>query len=218
MDANSLQAEITRHNFDEDPTTVIFPLLTMEHRRICATGPYPFTQKTATWTESVGTAGNPLVGAPADIRAVRFLGCPELVRYGGNLTYLDRVLIAKYYGRNSYLLADDPIHYYIWKDQLYVWPYITTARIFSLDYHCDGSTIAAGVTEANITLPPEYHPLLIDRVCARLSRSEGDFDDAGGFEARANTAVQELMDAYDINMDAPDPMLPDTSWDDDIYF
>lgn len=218
MDANSLGAEIQRHDFqDVDLTTVIFPLLTQEHKKLCGSGPYPFTEATSTWTEAVNVPNTPLVGAPSNIRAVRFMGMPQVADFNGNLSYLDRVLIARRYGRNSYLLVDFPRHYNMWGGKLYVWPYFSVATMFALDYHMIGSTIAAGLTEAQITLPPDYHDALIDRVVARLSRAEGDLADGTTYDQVAERTEKFLQDAYDINMDQPNPMLDSSDWDDEFF-
>lgn len=214
MDANALVTEIQRHDFqDIDGPTVIFPLLNIEHKAICSMAPFPFTQKSSVWTEAVNVPNTPLVGAPTDIQAVQMCGLPGIADNDGNLSYLRRDYISKIYGRNSYLLVDFPRHYYLYGKgasggyALYCWPYFSIPMQFMLDYSSVASTLTAGVTEPQITLPPEYHKILIDRVVARLSRAEGDLTDGDVFDAKADQAIGRLMDAFLVNNDTPDPML-----------
>lgn len=206
---SAMVVEIEAHDFDTDDPR-IYALLTAENRRLCALGPWPFTEKTATWTETYNqaNAGLPLVGAPADLRAVRALGMPEIADNQGWVSYLRRDLIRRRYGSNSLLLRQEPVrHYYVFGNSLYIWPYIEANRIFQLDYHADPPVLGAGTTEAQMLLPDEYAPILMDRVLARLSRAEGDLADGNEYDGRATSALAEMMTAYDINMDSPDPMI-----------
>lgn len=206
---SDMVVEIQAAGFDAVAAARIYPLLTSENRRICALGPFPFTEATAAWTETyVSTnAGLPLVGAPTDIRAARRLSMPEIVDNDGNATYLRRDLLAKRYGGNSNALILEPVlHYNVYNGKLYIWPYIEANRKFVFDYHADPPVLGAGTTEAQMLLPDEYAGALMDRVMARLARSDGDLQDGQFYDNRASEALAELQAAYDVNMDSPDPM------------
>lgn len=215
MIPSAMVVEIQAHGFDDILDTRIYPLLTSENRRLCGIFPWPFTEKFFSWTEAAvpSNAGTPLTGAPTDIRAVRALGMPAIADNAGNVTYLPRDLISKTYGYNSYLISDFPRHYNIWGKnssgggQLFVYPYFTANTLFALDYHMLPPVLSAGSTEAQMLLPDEYAPILMDRVLARLSRSEGDLQDGDTYDRRAASALQDMLDAFDVNMDSPPPMI-----------
>lgn len=218
---SDMAIEIQAHGFDDILAARIYQLMTIENRRLCSLGAFPFTEKFSTWTESVGTAGVPLTGAPTDIRAVRNLGLPGIQENNGNVTYLRKDYVEKTYGFNSYLLADYPRHYSVYGKNstggmnVYVWPYLTTALAMALDYHALPPVITAGTTELQMLLPEQYHGTLMDRVLARLSRSEGDLQDGDTYDARAREGERELVYAFETNQDSPDPMLftPDDFFD-----
>lgn len=218
MIPSAIVAEINNYGFDNVnyPDARIYALLTSENRRICNLWPFPFTEKFATWTETSvvpGNVGQPLVGAPSDIRAVRALGMPAVGDNAGNITYLPRDFIEKQYGYNSYLLTDTPRHYNVFGKNstggcnLYVYPYPTVNTIYALDYHALPPVLSAASTEAQMLLPDEFSAILMDRVLARLSRSDGDLDDGANYDARATSALAEMLDSFDVNMDSPPPML-----------
>lgn len=200
-------AEIKEHDFQDIDDLRVFRLLTNESRRLAAMYPFPFLQGKSVWTESVATADSPLVGGPTDIQAVLAMGCPAIGNSQGNLTYLRRDYIFRIYGRNTYLTADYPQFYYMFGGQLFVYPYFTASTIFSLDYIKRVPTLAAGTTEAQWLIPGEYQDILMDRVLARLSRSEGDLTDGDTYDSRATSALGELMAAFNVNQDSPDPMM-----------
>lgn len=223
MIPSDMVVEIQAHDFQDITAARIYSLLTSENRRICNLWPFPFTEKTATWTETAtGVAGLPLISAPTDIRAALNLGMPAVGNSGGNVQYLRRNLIEKIYGYNSYLLIDFPRHYNVYGKNssgggnLYVYPYISTNTIFALDYHALPPVLNAASTEAQMLLPDEFSNILMDRVIARLSRGEGDLTDGDTFDARAASALTEMLDAFDVNMDSPDPMLM-TNYDDSWF-
>lgn len=199
--------EIQEHDFQDITTARIYPLLTNESRRLASMYPFPFLEGKSVWTEAVVGADQPLAGAPTDIRAVRALGCPAIAENNGNLTYLRRDYVMRYFGRNTYLTADFPQYYYMWGGSLYVYPYFTSSTIFALDYIKRIPTLGAGTTEAQWLIPAEYQNIVIDRVLARLSRSEGDLTDGDTFDQRASSAIAEMQAAFDVNQDSPDPMM-----------
>lgn len=205
--------EIQAYGFDALDTR-IYPLLTRENRRLCSMAPFPFTQKFSTWTETVGTPGTPLgASSPQDIRAVIALGMPAVGDNAGNVSYLDRNLISKIYGYNSYLLQDFPRHYNVYGKNatggcnVYVYPYISSSTIFALDYCALPPVLGAGTTEQAMLLPDAYSQALMDRVCAQLARSDGDLDDAVMYEQSASAKIAEMMNDFDANSDSPPPML-----------
>jgi len=200
-------AEVQEHDFQDILATRIYPLLTNESRRLASMYPFPFLEGKSVWTESVVSADSPLAGAPTDISAVRRLGCPAIAENNGNLQYLRRDYVMRIFGVNTYLTVDFPQYYYMWGGQLYVYPYFNVSTIFSLDYIKKIPTLGAGTTEAQWLIPSEYQNIVIDRVLARLSRSEGDLQDGETFDARATSAVQEMQAAFNVNQDSPDPMM-----------
>lgn len=216
---SAMVVEIQAHGFDDVLDTRIYPLLTSENRRLCALAPFPFLEKFSTWTESVTSPSIPLAGAPSDIRAVRNMGIPNIVNNAGNLTYLRRDYIEKTFGFNAYLLVDFPTRYFLYGQNstggmnLYVWPNIAVATLFALDYYAYPPVLGAGTTEAQMLLPDMYCPILMDRVLARLSRSEGDLQDGDTYDARASAGVAEMLMSFEVNQDTPDPMLY-TDYDD----
>lgn len=198
----------------------IYPLLTRANRKVCAMGAFPFTEKFSTWTEAVATAGVALPGAPTDIRAVRNLGLPGIVENNGNVSYLRKDLAEKYYGSNSYLLADFPRHYSVWGRNatdgmnLYVWPYFTTSTIFSLHYHANPPVLGAGTTALQMLLPDAYTDIIQNMVLAELCRSDGDLEDAAMYTGWAREGTKDMLNDFDVNEDSPDPML----FTDDYYY
>ena len=214
MKPSDMVVEIQAYGFDALDTR-IYPLLTRENRRLCAMAPFTFTQKFSTWTETAVPAnvGTPLVGAPTDIRAVVALGQPAENANAGNIVYLDRNLISKIYGYNSYLIVDVPRHYNVYGKNssggcnLYVYPYIAGDTIFALDYLALPPVLNASTTEAQMLLPDAYSQALMDRVCAQLARSDGDLDDAVKYENSAQATVMEMLNDFDANMDSPPPMI-----------
>lgn len=224
MIPSAMVVEIQAHDFQDIADPRVYALLTSENRRLCNMMPFPFTEKFATWTETAvpANAGTPLVGAPTDIRAVRTLGVPGLQNNQGTLTYLRRDLIEKIMGYNTYLLSDYPQYYNVWGKNatggcnLYAYPYFTANTIFALDYHALPPVLSAATTEAQMLLPDEFAPILMDRVLARLSRGEGDLQDGVTYDQRATSAIAEMMDAFDANMDSPDPMMNTDPYQDDL--
>ena len=199
--------EIQAHDFQDILDTRIYPLLTNESRRLANMYPFPFLEGQSSWTETVATANSPLAGAPSDIRAVRRLGCPAIGESMGNLQYLRRDYVMRIFGTNTYLTVDFPQYYYMYGGQLYVYPYFSVNTLFQLDYIKKVPTLGAGTTEAQWLIPAEYQNIIIDRVIARLSRGEGDLTDGDTFDRRADSAVAEMLAAFDVNQDSPDPML-----------
>lgn len=199
--------EIQAHDFQDILDTRIYPLMTNESRRLASMYPFPFLEGKSVWTESVVSADSALAGAPTDIKAVRMLGCPAIGESMGNLQYLRRDLVFRIFGKNTYLTADFPKYYYMWAGQLFVYPYFTASTIFALDYIKRVPVLSAASTEAQWLIPGEYQNIIIDRVIARLSRAEGDLQDGETFDARAGGAVSEMLAAFDVNQDSPDPMM-----------
>lgn len=202
--------EIQAHDFQDILDTRIYPLMTNESRRLAAMYPFPFLEGQASWTESVVSANSALTGAPADIKAVRRLGCPTIGEGMGNLQYLRRDYVMRIFGTNTYLTVDYPKYYYLYGGQIFVYPYFSVATLFQLDYIKRVPVLGAGTTEAQWLIPSEYQNIIIDRVIARLSRGEGDLTDGDTFDARAAGAVAEMLAAFDVNQDSPDPMLMTT--------
>lgn len=224
MIPSAIVAEINQYGFDSVtyPDARIYPLLTRANRRVCAMGPFPFTEQFATWTETPSTPATPLVGAPTNIRAVKNFGCPAYDNNYGDVSYLRRDYIEKIYGFNSYLLVDDPPRHYnlygknsLGGANLYVYPYPSVATLFALDFYALPPVLNASSTEAAMLLPDEYTPILQNIVLAELSSSDGDLDDAASYTARNPPLFAELFNAYEMNQDSPDPMLmlPDGFWD-----
>lgn len=211
--------EIQAYGFDALAAR-IYPLLTRANRKVCAMGPFPFTEKFSTWTEPVATAGVPLPGAPADIRAVRNLGLPGILENDGNVSYLRKDLVEKYYGFNSYLLADFPRHYSVYGRNatdgmnLYVWPYFTSSTLFALDYHANPPVLGAGTTALQMLLPDAYTDIIQNMVLAELCRSDGDLEDAAMYTDWARVGCKDLLNDFDVNEDSPNPML----FTDDYYY
>lgn len=222
MIPSAIVAEINQYGFDSVnyPDARIYAILTRANRRVCDLMPFPFTEKFATWTESVGTPGTPLATCPTDIRAVRNLGMPGIQDNAGNVTYLRRDYIEKTYGFNSYLLQDFPRHYNVFGKNasgganLYVYPYISTSTIFALDYHALPPVLSAATTEPQMLLPDAYSDIIQLMALAELSRSDGDLDDGSNYEATYRGRIADMMSDFDSNMDTPDPMLLTT----DDYF
>lgn len=216
MIPSDILAEINNYGFDNVnyPDARLYKLLTRANRKICAMGPFSFTQKFSTWTEAVATPGTPLGAlSPQDIRAVNALGCPAQGDYAGNITYLDRNLISKIYGYNSYLLADFPRHYNVYGKNttggcnLYVYPYITAPTIFALDYCALPPVLSAGSTEAQMLLPDAYSDIVMNMVLAELANSDGDLDDGAVYLNKAKAGTADLLNDFDVNNDSPPPML-----------
>jgi hypothetical protein len=215
---SAIVAEINNYGFDSVnyPDARVYALLTRANRRVCAIAPFPFTQKFFTWTETsvVPTnVGAPLTGAPTDIRAVQALGMPAIADNAGNVAYLDRNLISKVYGYNSYLLVDFPRHYNVWGRNtsggmnLYVYPYISTNTIFALDYYQIPPVLSAGTTAGQMLLPDEYCDVIQWLVLAELSKSDGDLEDAAAYYRDAQNTIAALINDFDANMDSPPPMI-----------
>ncbi len=216
MIPSDMVAEIQAHDFQDILPARIYPLLTSANRRLCSSGPYPFLEKFSTWTETVpgNGPGQPLALAPLDIRAVRNFGAPAVADNGGNIQYLRKDYVEKFYGFNSYLIQDTPVRHYcaygknsVGGCNLYVYPFPTFNYVFALDYYAMPPVLGAGTTEAQMLLPDEYSPLLMDIVIARLSRGEGDLQDGDTFDAVTARSIATLQNAFDVNMDSPDPML-----------
>jgi hypothetical protein len=215
MIPSAMVVEIQAYGFDALDTR-IYPLLTRANRMVCSAALFPFTEKFFSWTETSNVPagiGQPLTGAPTDIRAVRALGMPAVADNAGNVTYLRRDLITKTYGYNSYLLNDFPRHYNIWGKNssgggnLYVYPYISANTIFALDYHMLPPVFSAGTTEAQMLLPDAYCDIIQNIVLSELARSDGDLDDAGKYAGWANTGMSAMLNDFDVNTESPDPML-----------
>lgn len=215
MNVNDMVTEIQAHGFDDVLAARIIPLLDLEHKRICATAAWPFTEATSTWTPNVVAVNVTVPGAPSPIQFVRYA---ELPQYSQALSYVRRDILRKTYGGGLTTVTDLPKNYYIFNEEFFVWPNFpigTTTVQVTLDYHMKPATLAAGGAEATILLPPEFHGILMDRVLARLSRSEGDLTDGETYDSRAQGQLPELYAAFDINMDSPDPivMASDLYWD-----
>lgn len=209
-----MATEIGLYGFDATAAR-IYQLLTRANRRVCSIAPFPFTEKFSTWTETANTANvaTPLVGAPADIRAVRNFGCPGISDNAGNVSYLRKDLIEKTYGFNSYLLNDFPRHYYVWGKNatggcnLYIYPYILANTIFALDYHALPPVLTGSTTEAQMLLPDAYSDIIQNMVLSELSKADGDLDDGKSYKADAKDGMADLLNDFDVNMDSPDPMI-----------
>jgi hypothetical protein len=213
---SAIVAEINSYGFDNVnyPDARVYAILTRANRRVCSIAPFPFTQKFATWSETVGTPGTPLgANSPQDIRAVNALGMPAVADNAGNVTYLSRNLISKTYGYNSYLLQDFPRHYNAYGKNatggcnIYVYPYISAATIFALDYHALPPVLGSGTTEAQMLLPDAYCDVIQWIALAELSKSDGDLDDSRGYYTDAQNVISGMLNDFDVNMDSPDPML-----------
>lgn len=221
MIPSAIVAEINNYGFDNVnyPDARIYQILTRANRRVCGLAPFPFTEKFTTWTETPATPATPLVGAPTDIRAVRNMGQPGIQDNAGNLSYLRRDYIEKTFGFNSYLLVDFPTRYFLWGKNsvgganLYVWPYISIATIFSLDYHALPPVLSAATTEAQMLLPDAYCDVIQNMALAELARSDGDLDDATKYNNWALDGRADMMNDFESNQDTPDPMLY-TDYDD----
>lgn len=214
---SAIVGEINQYGFDNVnyADARIYAILTRANRRLCAIAPFPFTEKFSTWTETqnVANIATPLVGAPADIRAVRNFGCPALADNSGNVSYLRKDILEKTYGFNSYLLNDFPRHYYVYGKNatggcnLYIYPYILANTLFALDYHARPPVLSAASTEAQMLLPDEYCDIIQTMALAELSRSDGDLDDGAGYEALYKSRIADMLNDFDANVDSPDPMI-----------
>lgn len=214
MDVTAMVNEIAAAGFDDTATLArIAPLLDLEHKRICAMAAWPFTETTLTWTPTIVAVDVPVPNAPTGIQFARVC---ELPLYSQTLSYLRRDIMRKQYGGGFRTYTDLPRHYYIYGGLFYVWPNIPIGSSLQIafDYHRKPITLTAGVTEAQILLPPEFHGMLMDRVMARLSRTEGDLTDGTTYDARADSQMSELYATFDVNMDSPDPIIyiPEDDW------
>lgn len=213
MDVNSMVTEVAAHGYDDAVALArIAPLLDIEHKRLCGMAAWPFTEATLLWTPTVVALNVPVPGAPTNIQYVR---TAEMPAYNQTLSYLRRDIIRKQYGGGLILNTDLPMHYYLYGFQFYVWPNIPIGATLQLavDFHQKPLSLVAGVTEAQVLLPAEFHGLLIDRVVARMARAEGDLTDGDTYDNRANSQLQELYSTFDVNMDSPDPIIQVNDYD-----
>lgn len=207
MNVDNMVLEIQAHGFDDILAARIIPLIDLEHKRICAMASWPFTEATSTWTPTIVATNITVPGAPASIQFVR---TAELPQYSQALSYLKRDILRKQYGAGLTTYTELPRHYFMYGGQFFVWPNFpigTSTVQVSLDYHLKPATLAAAGAETTILLPPEFHGILMDRVLARLSRSEGDLTDGDTYDQRAQGEMRELYASFDINMDSPDPII-----------
>lgn len=213
MNVDAMVTEIQAHGFDDILAARIIPLLDLEHKRICAMNAWPFTESTQLWTPTIVADNVTVPGSPTNIQFVRTAELPD---YSKTLSYLRRDILRKQYGAGLTLFEDLPRHYFLYGGQFFVWPNIpigTTTLKIVLDFHQRPITLAAGQAETLVLLPPEFHGILMDRVLARLSRSEGDLTDGDTYDARANSQMSELYAAFDVNMDSPDPIVTTYEYD-----
>lgn len=214
MDVNTMVTEVAAHGYDDAVALArIAPLLDLEHKRLCGQAAWPFTESTSAWTPTVVAVNVAVPGAPSNIQYVR---TAEMPAYNQTLSYLRRDILRKQYGGGLTTLTDLPRHYFMFGGQFFVWPNIPigSSLLLALDFHQKPISLTAGVTEAQILLPAEFHGILLDRVIARMARAEGDITDGDTYDNRAQGQIAELYAAFDVNMDSPDPIInnPDYDW------
>lgn len=168
---------------------------------ICAEEPWPWLEKTATFTFN-GTSGTP-TNYPTDVDSILAVIDTSIPRRLYPLrweTWRDNI------SSTAQSTTNDPLFYYFLASTFYVHPIPpSTNTTTTILYLAKQPELQSTDVEATILMPPQYHSAIAWGALSLLAAQEDDPENAALFERLYDKKMMKMRDRmYQRQMDRPD--------------